>query len=37
MARARRQAAADYYENLLAEVRPVYEKGRQALAKQVGA
>lgn len=33
MAQARRQAAADYYENLLNEVRPIYEKGRQELAK----
>lgn len=33
MAQARRQAAADYYENLLGEVRPIYERGRRELAK----
>lgn len=32
LAKARRQAAVDYYENLLEEVRPIYEKGRQELA-----
>lgn len=35
MARARRQAAVSYYESLLDEVRPLYEKGRQALAGRV--
>jgi len=34
MARARRQAAVDYYESLLEEVRPVYEKGRRELAER---
>lgn len=34
MAQARRQAAADYYDNLLQEVRPVYERGRKALAEK---
>lgn len=34
MAQARKQAAADYYENLLQEVRPVYERGRKALAEK---
>ena len=35
MARARRQAAESYYRSLLEEVRPLYEKGRQALAGRV--
>lgn len=35
MAQARRHAASDYYESLLAEVRPIYEIGRQALAEHV--
>lgn len=34
MARSRRQAAVDYYESLLQEVRPIYEKGRQELAER---
>ena len=33
MAQARRQAAVNYYESLLNEVRPIYERGRQELAK----
>lgn len=36
MAQARRHAASDYYENLLAEVCPIYEKGRQALEERTG-
>ena len=35
MARTRRQAAVDYYENLLEEVRPIYEKGRRELTEQL--
>ena len=35
MAWARRQAAESYYRSLLEEVRPLYEKGRQALAGRV--
>ena len=34
MAQARRQAAADYYENLLQEVRLIYEKGGRELAER---
>ncbi|MDE7223323.1 MAG: HD domain-containing protein [Acetatifactor sp.] len=34
MAQARRWAAVDFYESLLQEVRPIYEKGRQELAKR---
>ncbi len=34
MAQARRQAAADYYENLLQEVRLIYEKGGRKLAER---
>lgn len=34
MAQARRQAAVDYYESLLSEVRPIYEEGRRELAQR---
>ena len=34
MAQARRQAAADHYENLLQEVRLIYEKGGRELAER---
>ena len=34
MAQARRWAAVDFYESLLQEVRPIYEKGRQELAER---
>lgn len=35
MAQARRQAASDYYESLLGEVSPVYERGREALTERI--
>lgn len=35
IARTRRQAAVDYYESLLREVRPVYEKGRRELTERL--
>ena len=34
MAQARKCAAVDFYESLLQEVRPIYEKGRQELAER---
>lgn len=34
IAQTRRQAAVDYYESLLSEVRPTYEKGRRELAQR---
>lgn len=35
MAQARQRAASDYYESLLGEVSPIYERGRQALEERM--